>query len=126
MLLTSSSPCESALATRYFRLDACLSSRYEVLDGRFTGEPVLPLCYGAGKVEHAESWAFREGIDLSRSYFYTDSNTDLPMLLRVGRPRVVNPDLRLRWEARRRGWTVLDWSRPDGALGLDDDASPQD
>lgn len=111
VLLTSSSPYESPLAARYFGLDDCLSSRYEVVNGRFTGEPVLPLCYGRGKVILAEGFAAREGLDLSRSYFYSDSNTDLPMLRRVGRPRVVNPDLRLRLEARRRGWVVLDWSR---------------
>ena len=111
VLLTSSSPYESPLATQYFGLDDCLSSRYEVVDGRFSGEPVLPLCFGQGKVILAEGFAAREGIDLSRSYFYSDSNTDLPMLRRVGRPRVVNPDLRLRLEARRRGWVVLDWSR---------------
>jgi HAD superfamily hydrolase (TIGR01490 family) len=121
VLLTSSSPYESALAGRYFGLDGCLSSRYEVVDGRFTGEPVLPLCYGAGKVTRAEEFAVREGIDLSRSYFYTDSNTDLPMLERVGRPRVVSPDVRLRWTAWRRGWPVFDWSRAGGTAGLEDE-----
>jgi HAD superfamily hydrolase (TIGR01490 family) len=121
VLLTSTSPYESELAARYFGLDHFLCSRYEVIDGRFTGEPVLPLCYGEGKVTLAEQLAAREGLDLDRSYFYTDSNTDLPMLRRVGRPRVVQPDIVLRWAARRAGWTVLDWSRPDGPLGLGDD-----
>ena len=120
VLLTSTSPYESELATRYFGLDTFLCSRYEVADGRFTGEPVLPLCFGAGKVVLAGEFAAREGIDLDRSYFYSDSNTDLPMLRRVGRPRVVNPDARLRWEARRAGWRILDWSRPGGPLGLED------
>ncbi|MBI5489493.1 MAG: HAD family hydrolase [Deltaproteobacteria bacterium] len=121
VLLTSTSPYESDLAARYFGLDAFLSSRYEVVEGRFTGEPVLPLCYGAGKVELAEAFAAREGIELDRSYFYSDSNTDLPMLLRVGRPRVVNPDARLRWVARRRRWRIVDWSRAGGPVNLDDD-----
>ncbi|MBI5501214.1 MAG: HAD-IB family hydrolase [Deltaproteobacteria bacterium] len=121
VLLTSTSPYESDLAARYFGLDAFLCSRYEVVDGRFTGEPVMPLCYGAGKVTLAEAFAEREGIDLDRSYFYSDSNTDLPMLRRVGRPRVVNPDARLRWVARRHRWTVLDWSRPGGRLALEAD-----
>ena len=46
---------------------------------------------------------------LEHCYFYSDSYTDLPMLEAVGYPRVVNPDLRLRRLARRRGWPVLDW-----------------
>jgi HAD superfamily hydrolase (TIGR01490 family) len=125
VLLTSTSPYESALAAAHFDLDAFLSTRYEVRDGRFTGEPLLPLCYGEGKVRHAEGWARREGVDLERSYFYTDSYTDLPMLRRAGRPRVVCPDLRLRLAARRRGWPVLDWSRPDGPLFLAGDDEPR-
>jgi HAD superfamily hydrolase (TIGR01490 family) len=123
VLLTSSSPYESEFATRYFGLDGCLSSRYEVVDGRFTGEPVVPLCFGDGKVTLAEAYAAREGVDLACSYFYSDSNTDLPMLRRVGHPRVVNPDARLRWEAHRRRWPILDWSRAGGPAGLDDDGT---
>jgi len=112
VLLTSSSPYLSAAVAEHLGLDAWLSSRYEVRDGVLTGEPVLPLCYGAGKVGHAERWATEASVDLSRSYFYTDSYTDLPMLLRVGEPRIVNPDLRLRLYARWRGWPVLEWLEP--------------
>ena len=119
VLLTSSSPYESELATRYFGLDDFRCTRYALgPDERFTGDLVLPLCYGEGKVHHAELYAAEHGLDLDRSYFYSDSNTDLPMLRRVAHPRVVNPDLRLRWEARRRGWPVLDWSRPGRPLPL--------
>jgi len=110
-LLTSSSPYESEAACELFGLDAHLSTRYAVRDGRFTGDLELPLCYGQGKVTLAERFAAARGVDLDRSYFYTDSITDLPMLARVGFPRVVNPDPRLRRLARRRGWQALDWSR---------------
>jgi HAD superfamily hydrolase (TIGR01490 family) len=110
VLLTSSSPYLSAVVAEQLGLDAWISSRYEVHDGLLTGEPMLPICYGAGKVGYAERYAAESDVDLSRSYFYTDSYTDLPMLLRVGEPRVVNPDLRLRLYARWRGWPVLVWS----------------
>ena len=109
-LLTSSSPYVSAAALQTLDLDGFISSRYEIKDGHFTGEPVLPLCFGQGKVVLAEAYCQERGLDLDRSYFYSDSYTDLPMLLRVGQPRVVNPDLRLRLAARRRGWRRLDWS----------------
>jgi HAD superfamily hydrolase (TIGR01490 family) len=79
-----------------------------VRDGRFTGEAVRPVCYGPGKTYWAERFAESEGIELDRSYFYTDSISDLPVLKRVGEPRVVNPDPLLRREAQRRGWPVLD------------------
>lgn len=110
VLHTSSSLYLSRVVSKQLDLDDYICSRYEVgADGRFTGEPVFPLCYGAGKVTLAERWAAEAGVDLSRSYFYSDSYTDLPMLQRVGQPRVVNPDMRLKRYARKRGWTVLDW-----------------
>jgi len=90
-----------------------------VREGRFTGEVVQPVCYGRGKVYWAERFAAEHGVDLAASFFYTDSITDLPLLDRVGHPRVVHPDPRLRRLAQRRGWQVL---RP--RLGETMDTSP--
>ena len=110
VLLTSSSAYLSAVVSEQLELDDFICSRYEVDgQGKFTGEPVFPLCYAQGKVTLAERWAAIAGVDLDRSYFYSDSYTDLPMLQRVGQPRVVNPDFRLRRRARKLGWSVLDW-----------------
>jgi HAD superfamily hydrolase (TIGR01490 family) len=109
ILLTTSSPYLARVVAKHLVRDSWISSNYEVKDGTFTGEPVLPICYGAGKVRYAESYARQAEVDLNSSYFYTDSFTDLPMLLRVGQPRVVNPDFRLKWYAHWRGWPILDW-----------------
>lgn len=111
VLLTSSSIYASEMAREEFGLDAVLCQHYEVRDGRFTGEPRRPLCYGRGKVEVAEAWARESGVDLSASSFYSDSSTDVPMLERVAHPFAVHPDPRLRWIARARGWPMLDWRR---------------
>ena len=56
--------------------------------------------------------AERAGIDLTRSYAYSDSVTDLPMLEAVGNPVAVNPDKELRREAEERGWQIRDFRRP--------------
>jgi putative phosphoserine phosphatase/1-acylglycerol-3-phosphate O-acyltransferase len=77
-----------------------------VVNGVFTGRIIEPLCYAAGKVYWAEAYAHEQGVDLDRSFFYTDSISDMPMLQRVGCPVVVNPDYRLRRYARRQGWPV--------------------
>jgi putative phosphoserine phosphatase/1-acylglycerol-3-phosphate O-acyltransferase len=84
-----------------------LVTQLVVRDGIFTGEPVRPVCYGAGKVHWARALAAREDVDLSASWFYTDSITDLPLLEAVGQPRVVAPDPPLRRLALRRGWPIL-------------------
>jgi HAD superfamily hydrolase (TIGR01490 family) len=87
-------------------IEHLLVSHLIVEDGRFTGEAERPLCYGDGKIYWARRFAEQHGVDLAQSYFYTDSASDLPMLEIVGHPQVVNPDLVLRREARRRGWPV--------------------
>ena len=95
-------PLAAELGIRHF-----LVTQLVVQDGIFTGEPVRPICYAAGKVHWARRLADQEGIDLSASYFYTDSITDLPLLEAVGNPRIVHPDPPLRRLAQRRGWPML-------------------
>ncbi|MEE8311360.1 MAG: HAD family hydrolase [Candidatus Binatia bacterium] len=91
-------------------IEHVLASELEVVDGRFTGEPIQPLCYGRGKIERATRFAAERGVSLADSYFYTDSITDLPMLEKVGHRRIVDPDPRLRREAQHRGWELVDVS----------------
>ncbi len=109
VLLTSSSVYMSDAAREQFGLDDILCNRFEVIDGRFTGRPDGPLCFGAGKLVHAQAWAEQHGVELAACTFYTDSYSDLPALLAVGRPVCVHPDGRLRREASRRGWDIAYW-----------------
>ncbi len=116
VLLTSSSRYESEAAVEHFNLDHFLCMGYEVSHGRFTGEVRKPLCFGQGKVIHAEKFALDHGVSLEKSFFYSDSVTDLPMLRRVGRPVAVNPDFRLSRYASKLGWPIMDWSTPSGFI----------
>jgi HAD superfamily hydrolase (TIGR01490 family) len=83
-----------------------VSTRLESESGKLTGRVVPPVCFGPGKVVWAERFASEHGVDLDRSYFYTDSISDLPLLERVDHPIVVNPDPRLWRLARQKGWPV--------------------
>lgn len=108
-LLTSTSPYVADPVADHLGVEHVLCSRLEVVDGRFTGALDSPLCFGHGKVGVARTWAEEHGIDVSRSVFYTDSVTDLPMLEKVGEARVINPDPRLERVARKRGWAIDSW-----------------
>ncbi len=117
VLLTSSSGYLSELVARDLRLDAILCNRFEVdSQGRHTGRPMGEVCFGPGKRTHAERYARGVGIPLSACTFYTDSYSDLPVMEVVGRPVAVHPDHRLRREAIRRGWPVLDWGVPTAGV----------
>ncbi len=78
--------------------------------GHYTGETVGPPCFRADKIGHVQTWLARWGASLQslqRSWFYTDSINDLPLLEAVTDPRVVAPDARLAALARDRGWPVM-------------------
>lgn len=110
VLLTSATAHGARTATAHFGLDDYICTQLEVADGRFTGKTIRPVCYAEGKVELAEAWSQKHSVSLDKSYFYSDSFSDAPMLRRVGHPRVVNPDMRLRLLARRYGWPLVDWT----------------
>jgi len=80
-------------------------------EGRYTGELDF-YCYGENKAIAIREHAERYGIDLSRSYAYSDSVTDAPMLEAVGFPSAVNPDKELRALAAEREWPILHFVRP--------------
>ncbi len=87
--------------------EAFIATELEVLEGRFTGKVFEPACYGPGKVERALSYAATHGIDLQKSYFYSDSASDLPLLEAVAYPVAVNPSRKLARIAAERGWPVM-------------------
>lgn len=81
------------------------------VDGVFTGGLQTPVLRREHKAHAVALLAAREDIDLARSSAYSDSHNDLPMLALVGDPHAVNPDGRLRRQARRSDWPVHDVSR---------------
>ena len=111
--IVSSSPEEVVRPlAAHFGISGVIATRAEVDDaGRYTGELDF-YCYGEQKAEAVRQLAERVGIDLERSYAYTDSITDLPMLEAVGNPVAVNPDRELRRAAEDRDWPVRDFHRP--------------
>src|ERR671914_1693320 len=88
-------------------LDGGIGMRSEIRDGVYTGKPAGPFTYRDGKAVAIRELAAREGIDLSASYAYSDSESDLPMLRAVGHPVAVNPDRELERVAREEGWRIM-------------------
>jgi HAD superfamily hydrolase (TIGR01490 family) len=110
--IVSSSAEEIVLPlARYLGIPYAIGTRPAVEDGKYTGELEF-YCYGEGKREAIQKEAAQQGIDLSESYAYSDSVTDLPMLESVGHPHVVNPDKELRAVAVERGWPTLEFTNP--------------
>jgi HAD superfamily hydrolase (TIGR01490 family) len=89
--------------------DHMVATTMVVEDGRYTGE-IAHYVYGPSKAEAIQQLAAERGYDLSGSYAYSDSSTDVPMLEIVGHPNAVNPDRGLRKVAGERDWPILEFS----------------
>jgi HAD superfamily hydrolase (TIGR01490 family) len=94
---------------RYLGAEEAIASQAAVSAGRYTGQ-MLSYAYGPQKAQTIRQIAERDGLDLTESWAYSDSATDLPMLETVGHPVAVNPDRALRRIAQMRGWPVLSFS----------------
>jgi phosphoserine phosphatase len=100
------------MLARVLALDGAIGSQFSaVRDGVYTGEPAGLFIYRSEKALAIQQLAVRENIDLSESYAYSDSESDLPMLEVVGHPVAVNPDRELGRMARERGWQILRFDR---------------
>jgi HAD superfamily hydrolase (TIGR01490 family) len=100
------------------QLDGGIGMRSEQRAGVYTGRPAGPFTYREGKAQAIRELAEREGIDLSASYAYSDSESDLPMLRAVGHPVAVNPDRELQRVAREEGWQIMRFDRLKRRLRL--------
>ena len=108
--IASSSPQDYLeLLAEELAIDGVIGTRAEVVDGLYTGNLDGPMIHGPEKAGRVRELADERAIDLARSFAYSDSINDLPMLEMVGHPIAMNPDRRLRAVARRRGWQVLDF-----------------
>ncbi len=113
VFMVSASPEEIVLPlSRHLGADGAVATIPEVdRDGKYTGG-VEFYSFGPFKVDAMEALALEHDLDLSASYAYTDSITDLPMLEAVGHPIVINPDRELSKEATERGWEIREFSNP--------------
>ncbi|MFZ4515602.1 MAG: HAD family hydrolase [Acidimicrobiia bacterium] len=113
VVIVSSSPMEvvEPLA-RHLRAHEAIGTRARIDgDGKYSGELEF-YAFGQYKAEAILALAEREDIDLTKSFAYSDSITDLPMLSMVGNPMVINPDRELERVARERDWPIRIFEHP--------------
>ena len=102
-----------------FGVDKLIACEAETVDGRphsdYTGRPTGTPSYKEGKIVRTEAWLASLGktwSDFERSYFYSDSHNDIPLLQKVTDPIATNPDDTLRAHAQAHGWRILELFQP--------------
>lgn len=94
----------------HLEIEHMIHTEWIMQDGCLTGALRLPIAYAEGKVYWMRRWAEEHDVELTQSFFYSDSISDRPLLEVVGHPIAVNPDKRLRKLAHLRGWEIQEWS----------------
>lgn len=87
--------------------DDLIANRMRFVQGFATGRIVPPIIEGAHKALVIRDYCVKEGLALEKSFAYSDSFSDYPMLAVVGHPAAVNPDARLARVARAYEWPII-------------------
>ncbi len=87
---------------------AYFGSEYEIVDGKFTGK-VLNLETFFKKSYVLKKYIKDKGlrVDFKNSIAVGDTESDIPMLGLVGRPKAFNPNGKLAKIAKKKGWPVI-------------------
>ena len=92
-------------------LTGALGTKVERKNGILTGKLVGKPIHGAEKRKALKTLAKDRNLSLKRSYAYSDSQNDLPMLTAVGHPVAVNPDKILTRYAKAADWPIYDFKK---------------
>src|SRR5205085_6802038 len=91
------------------RAHEAIGTRALIREGLSSEELVAPVVFKEGKRERVKEVLARHGVDVSRSYLYSDSVADTPLFEEMGHQFVVNPKPAFRAEAVRGGWEIVEW-----------------
>jgi HAD superfamily hydrolase (TIGR01490 family) len=110
--LVTATPQEIAeVMAKRLGLTGGLGTIVERKDGILTGQLVGEALHGKAKRKAVKQLAKERRISLKKSFAYSDSHNDLPMLSAVGNPVCVNPDAILRIHAKAADWQILDFKK---------------
>ncbi len=84
-----------------------LATRPEMQDGRYTGHYLGTPTFQQGKIDALHNWTRAQPKPFEKTWFYSDSRNDLPLLEQVTHPVAVDADPILAAEAKRRGWPQI-------------------
>jgi len=110
VIITATNSFVTAPVARAFKVDNLIATEPAHINGEFTGEVVGTPCFREGKVERLNEWLSARGKTLAafkRSWFYSDSLNDLPLLSLVTDPVAVDPDATLRSHAEAKQWPIM-------------------
>jgi HAD superfamily hydrolase (TIGR01490 family) len=93
-----------------FGIENLIGTDPEEKEGEFTGKVSGLPSFKEGKVTRLEAWLKNKNLSLAnfeKSYFYSDSHNDLPLMQKVTHPVAVDSDDILSEYATSKGWPQI-------------------
>ncbi|MDA9085486.1 HAD-IB family hydrolase [Methylophilaceae bacterium] len=95
---------------KLFGIPDLIGTDPEEIDGKFSGKIAGTPSFQEGKIKRLEEWLDLQGLTLKsfeKTYFYSDSRNDIPLLERVTHPVAANPDEVLIKKATLHAWPII-------------------
>ena len=93
-----------------FDIEELIGTDLEEINNQFTGKIKGVASFQEGKVTRLNQWLDEKHLTLAqfdKTFFYSDSKNDLPLLRIVSHPVAVNPDATLNTEAKKNNWPIM-------------------
>ena len=93
-----------------FGIEELIGTDLEEINNQFTGKIKGVASFQEGKVTRLNQWLDEKHLTLAqfdKTFFYSDSKNDLPLLRIVSHPVAVNPDTTLNTEAKKNNWPIM-------------------
>jgi HAD superfamily hydrolase (TIGR01490 family) len=111
VIITATNRFVTAPIAAAFGVEHLIAAEPQVsAEGAITGKLLGVPTSGPGKVTHLKHWLAARGQtlqDFERSYFYSDSQNDIPLLSLVTHPIATNPNALLTAHALTQGWPLM-------------------
>lgn len=93
-----------------FGIEELIGTDLEEINNQFTGKIKGVASFQEGKVTRLNEWLDDKHLTFAqfdKTFFYSDSKNDLPLLKIVSHPVAVNPDATLNAEAKKNNWPIM-------------------
>lgn len=107
LIITATNRFITEPIARLLGVKELIAAEPEFINGNYTGKVVGIPSFREGKVTRLNEWLAGKKLDLNNSWFYSDSQNDLPLLELVDNPVAVDPDEALQQRANKEGWPVI-------------------
>ena len=91
----------------YLNIKHIIVPELEVIENKYTGNILNLIPYGINKTLLVKECINKNNFSIDYSYAYSDRFSDLSLFELVKNPIIINPELKLKVEAQKKGWKIF-------------------